>query len=393
MKKNTGLLAAALLMATSAIGPGFLNNTALFTGQLGASFGFVILVSILLDIGAQLNIWRVVVMSGRRAQDLANAVLPGLGYLLAAMVAIGGLVFNIGNIAGCGLGLEALTGLPVKWGASLSVGIALYVFWSKDAGKAMDVLVKTLGLAMLVLVVYVVIFSGPPLREAVYRTVWPEKINVKMIIALVGGTVGGYISFAGAHRLLDAGIATGAPGNDVLAKVNRSAVTGIVLTSLVRYLLFLAALGVVASGVVLDNHNTAAAVFSAAAGKIGYRFFGMVMWAAAITSVVGASYTSVSFLKTFSTRLRQRERWLITCFILVSAVVFLWRSESPGFILVTAGALNGLILPVALAVMLIAATRNRFFKDYHHPLWLQVVGWLVVLVVGWMSYTLLAGLF
>ena len=102
MKKNTGLLAAALLMATSAIGPGFLNNTALFTGQLGASFGFVILVSILLDIGAQLNIWRVVVMSGRRAQDLANAVLPGLGYLLAAMVAIGGLVFNIGNIAGCG---------------------------------------------------------------------------------------------------------------------------------------------------------------------------------------------------------------------------------------------------------------------------------------------------
>lgn len=58
--KNLGaLLGAAFIMATSAIGPGFLTQTAQFTSDLAASFAFVILVSIILDIGAQVNVWRV----------------------------------------------------------------------------------------------------------------------------------------------------------------------------------------------------------------------------------------------------------------------------------------------------------------------------------------------
>ena len=36
---------AAFLMANSSIGPGFLTQTTVFTGQLLTSFGFVILVS------------------------------------------------------------------------------------------------------------------------------------------------------------------------------------------------------------------------------------------------------------------------------------------------------------------------------------------------------------
>ena len=33
-----------------------------------------------------------------RGQDIANKVLPGLGYFIAFMVALGGLAFNIGNV-------------------------------------------------------------------------------------------------------------------------------------------------------------------------------------------------------------------------------------------------------------------------------------------------------
>src|SRR5256885_10141355 len=87
------LIGAAFLMATSAIGPGFLTQTAVFTGQLGASFGFAILISVLFDLGAQLNIWRVIAVAERRAQDVANTVLPGLGTLLAVLVSLGGLAF------------------------------------------------------------------------------------------------------------------------------------------------------------------------------------------------------------------------------------------------------------------------------------------------------------
>jgi len=207
-----------------------------------------------------------------------------------------------------------------------------------------------------------------------------------MIVALVGGTVGGYISFAGAHRLLDANI----KGIAASQQVNRSAVTGIVITSFMRYILFLAALGVVWNGFLLNEKNPAASVFENAAGSLGYKFFGLVMWAAAITSVIGASFTSVSFWKTFSPALQRNEKLLIKGFIIISTIIFTVLNEAPSYILVTAGALNGIILPVALAIMLVAVMNKRIFPGYKHPISLQVIGWLVVAAMSWMGGVIIA---
>lgn len=373
-------------MATSAIGPGFLTQTTVFTLQLGAAMAFVILVSVLLDIGAQLNIWRVLTLTGYRAQDLANDLLPGLGYLLSALVALGGLAFNIGNLGGCGLGINVLTGMPVTYAALLSGAIALFIFWMKEAGKALDHFTRWLGILMVLLTLYVAISAHPPLGEALRQSVWPSVIDTKTIVTLVGGTVGGYISFAGAHRLLDAGI----HGTAHLKDVDRSAVSGIVVTGIMRTILFLAALGVVTGGALLDSNNPPASVFRIAAGETGYRFFGVVMWSAAITSVVGAAYTSVSFLKTLHPLIARYEKHTISFFIIFSTLVFVWVGN-PVQLLLLAGALNGFILPVALAVILIAATRKRLMKNYHHPIWMQAAGWAVVAVMSWLCVETLRG--
>jgi Mn2+/Fe2+ NRAMP family transporter len=382
MKRNPAILGAAFLMATSAIGPGFLNNTSVFTEQLLTSFGFVILISVIIDIGAQINTWRILTVGEKRAQDLSNELLPGLGYLLAGLVAFGGLVFNIGNIAGCGLGLQVLTGIDVRLGAVISCVIALIIFWIKEAGKAIDLFVRVLGIVMIGLTVYVMIVSDPPYGKALQHTFWPEQIDVKMIVALVGGTVGGYISFAGAHRLLDADI----KGVAAIPQVNRSSVTGIIITSIMRYVLFLGALGVVWGGIKLGAGNPAATVFSSAAGNFGYKLFGIVLWSAAITSVIGASFTSVSFWRTFSPGLAKYHRWMITGFIIFSTLVFILANRAPSTILVMAGVFNGLILPVGLAIMLIAVRKKRLFPHYRHPLWMQIAGWVIVGLMGWMSY-------
>ena len=380
MKKNPAILGAAFLMATSAIGPGFLTQTSKFTGELLTSFGFVILISVLLDIGTQMNIWRIVSVSGMRAQDIANKVLPGLGFFLAGLIAFGGLVFNIGNIAGYGLGINVLTGWTPELGAIISCIISIGIFWYKEAGKLVDVFVKILGLLMIALTVYIAISSKPPIGEALYRTVWPEKIDVMKIVILVGGTVGGYISFAGAHRLLDAGIT----GKGQLPQVTKSSVSGILITSFMRYILFLAALGVVVHGTSLSPDNPAASVFSAAAKDIGYRFFGIVLWSAAITSVIGASYTTISFWKTLVPSVRNNEKIMVSCFIVISTIIFTLLGN-PVTLLILAGAVNGLILPIALAVILMAATKQKIVNDYKHPFWLQVFGWLVVIVMTWMG--------
>lgn len=388
MKNTTRstLLGAAFLMATSAIGPGFITQTTVFTQQLLTSFGFVILVSILLDIAAQLNVWRIIAVTEMRAQDLANSLLPGMGYLLAGLIVLGGLVFNIGNVAGAGLGMNVIFPFdadikhPVV-GAGISAAIALFIFWIKEAGVAMDWFAKILGFIMIGLTMYVAISSHPPVGEAVYRSFVPVTISTTSILTLVGGTVGGYISFAGAHRLLDAGI----KGQQQLPQVTRSSVSAILLASVMRILLFMAALGVVMGGGMLNKDNPAASVFQIAAGDIGYKIFGIVLWSAAITSVVGSAYTSVSFLRTLHPVIEKNQRLITSLFILISISIFTFLQQGAVHLLVVAGALNGVILPVSLALLLTAVLKKRLTGDYKHPVWLSVAGWVVVVIMGIMG--------
>jgi Mn2+/Fe2+ NRAMP family transporter len=382
--RRSALVGAAFLMATSAIGPGFLTQTAVFTGKLGASFGFAILASVILDIGAQLNIWRVIAVAERRAQDIANMVAPGLGTLLAVLVVLGGLIFNIGNVAGAALGLQALLGMPLALGALVSAGAAVGLFLFRDAGQAMDRFAQVLGFVMIALTLYVVATSRPPFGEAVLRSVAPLKLDWIAVVTLVGGTVGGYITFAGGHRLLDAGIS----GRAALPEVSRSAVTGILVTSIMRVGLFLAALGVVSAGFTLDPANPPGSVFQHAAGEVGLRLFGLVIWCAAVTSIVGASYTSVSFLRTLSTRVEARQRTVIILFVVLSTAVFLAVGR-PVQLLVAAGAANALVLPLALGAMLVAARRIAIVGDYRHPAWMSVFGWAVAIAMAVMAvYTI-----
>ncbi|GAA1246383.1 divalent metal cation transporter [Prauserella halophila] len=390
--KRGALAGAIFLMATSAIGPGFITQTTEFTARLGAAFAFAILLSILVDIAVQLNVWRVIGISGLRAQELGNRVLPGVGYLMAVLVVLGGLVFNIGNIAGTSLGLDALFGLDVKIGGTISAAIAIAVFLSKRAGVAMDRLVVVLGFVMIALTTYVAIVSSPPVGEAMTQAVVPDTIDVLVITTLIGGTVGGYITYAGAHRLIDSGVS----GPDEVARVSRSSVTALLVTGVMRVVLFLAILGVVAGGAALTGGNPTAEAFGHAAGEVGMRLFGMVLWAAGITSVIGASYTSVSFLVSFSPALKQRQNWLVAGFVVVSAVGFVLLDQAPTTLLILAGALNGLILPVGFGVLMwVAARRSDLLGGYRYPRWLLVIGvaaWLLTLYLGWNSLSGIADL-
>jgi Mn2+/Fe2+ NRAMP family transporter len=379
------LLGAAFLMATSAIGPGFLTQTTVFTEQLAASFGFVILISIIIDIGAQLNIWRIIAISEKRAQDIANDILPGLGYFLAFLIVAGGLAFNIGNIAGAGLGTNVLFGVSPEMGALFSGLIAIGVFLFKEAGRFMDKFAQILGFLMILLTLYVMFTSSPPVGEAVTKTFMPDTIDFMAIITLVGGTVGGYITFAGGHRLLEAGIT----GRDALPEITKSSVSAIGIASLMRIFLFLASLGIVAQGLQIDPSNPPASVFNLAAGNIGYKMFGIVMWSAAVTSVVGAAYTSVSFIRTFSPLLEKYHKWLIIGFIVISTIVFVSIGK-PVAVMILVGALNGLILPIALGVMLLAAHKKKIVGDYKHPVWLTVFGLIIVAAMSYMGvYTMI----
>ena len=402
MEKNTNkksasaLICAAFLMATSAIGPGFLTQTGQFTGNLKGSFGFVILVSVILAAIVQLNVWRVLCVSGMRGQDVANKVLPGLGYVIAFLVVAGGLVFNIGNVGGGALGFNSLLGIPTTYGCFLAGAIAICVFLYKNALDAMDTLTKILGGIMIVVIFVVILIVKPPVGMAVKETFVPTAPMDSIfpaILTLLGGTVGGYITFAGAHRLIDAGITK----EENLKEINKSSVMGIGIATIVRILLFLAILGVVVEtatspATTLDASNPAADAFLQGAGQIGYRFFGLVLLCAAVTSIIGCAYTSVSFLKTFSKTIANNEKWFIVGFIALSTVVMALIGQ-PATLLVLAGALNGLILPITLGVCLIASQKKSIMgENYKHPIVLLILGIIVVVISAYLGITSLGKL-
>ena len=382
------LLGAAFLMATSAIGPGFLTQTSKFTAQYLASFAFVIVCVVIMDIIAQVNVWSVIGASGLRGQDIANKILPGLGVFLAIMVSIGGLAFNIGNVGGTALGMNALAGIPEKAGYILAGALGICIFLSKSGKTLVDKVAQVMGGIILVVILYVCITSKPPVGTAVMRVFTPEKpIDLFFpMITVLGGSCGGYITFSGAHRLLDAGYG----GIEDVGHFRKSVLTGVGVSGTVRILLFLAVLGVCTSGAVILTDvaatiygagNPAAEAFRQAAGDLGYRLFGLSLFAAGTTSIIGAAYTSVSFLKTLHPFIMKNEKWFVVGFITFSTLV-MFLVGNPADVLVWVGMINGLILPISLLIILVASKNKKIVGDYKHPTALIILGAVVVFLAA-----------
>ena len=93
-----------------------------------------------------------------------------------------------------------------------------------------------------------------------------------------------------------------------------------------------------------------AQAFQATLGDWGVRIFGIIFWAAAITSVIGAAYTSVSFMTVFRPMDDRARNIATVIFIGVSLVVYLFLGTAPAALLVFAGGFNGLILPLGLTI-------------------------------------------
>ena len=385
------LFGAAFLMATSAIGPGFLTQTSKFTATYGAPLVMIILCAIFMDIVAQMNIWSVIGVSGLRAQDIANKMIPGLGVFLAALVAIGGLAFNVGNVGGVALGFNAMFGLPEKVGAIVAGCLGIIIFLNKNAKTLMDKISTVLAAVILITVLAVAIISKPPVGDVATGLVSFGKFPTMFVAltTLLGGSCGGYIPFSGAHRLVDAGV-------EGAGNFRKSVLQGVCTSGAVRILLFLAVLGTCAmaagnADIIINDANPAAAAFKLAAGDLGYRLFGLCLFSAGISSVVGAAFTSVSFLKTLHPFIAKNEKWFVVGFIAFSTGMMAILGGA-ATLLIIAGAVNGLILPISLGTMLAASKSKKVVGDYQHPTWLFVCGLVVVVIAAVVGVKALPGI-
>lgn len=377
------LAGASFLMASTAIGPGFLTQTTAFTQSFVYRMALIILCVIVLDLTTQLNTWRIVGVTGLRAQEIANKIFPGLGYFVSLLVAMGGFAFCIGDIGGSILGLNVLFGIKPLWGAIITCILSISIFLSSHAKDMMDKVVKILGSLMVLGMLYIVINSAPPIEKTLMAIVNPVNIELLLfpVITMLGGSSGGYIAFSGAHRLVDAKIT----GLKNISYIKKSVLMGVSISASMRILLFLAVLSVIVSGGILDSTNPAASAFRIWGGNVGYKIFGVMILFAAVSSIIGGTYSSVSFIKTFSQTVRKFENYAIILFIVMATGLVIFISK-PIAILIVAGTLNGFILPIMLTVVLIASLKKSIMGDYQHPKILIIGGIIVVIFSGYLGF-------
>ncbi|GAB2661242.1 NRAMP family divalent metal transporter [Vibrio panuliri] len=380
--QKKAILSVAFLMATTSVGPGFLTQTAVFTNIYKVDMAFPVFASMFITFGIVMNLWRIVGVSGLRIQDIANKVAPGMGYVVGVLLALGAVAFNFGNVSGAALGINVLTGVDTTWGALFTGLIGSLLFVVHNASKRMDQMARYLGLFMIVLIAYVAMTSLPPMGETLSAAVMPSDFSNLLLptLTIVGGAVGGY--YTGAQRLVDIGL----QGKENVPSIKTAAWAGISIAVVIRILLFLAVFGVISAGAVLDSSNPAADAFRQGAGQTGYFIFGLVLFVASITSVVGNSYMAISLIKTLFPIVARNEKAWCVGFILVTSLGTV-TMNMPILLLMLAGLVNSIILPIVLGMVLAATRRKDIIGEYKHPVYLTVIGAIIVVVMAASSVT------
>ncbi len=380
--QKKAILSVAFLMATTSVGPGFLTQTAVFTNIYKIDMAFPVFASMFITFGIVMNLWRIVGVSGMRIQDIANKVAPGMGYVVGILLALGAVAFNFGNVSGAALGINVLTGVDTTWGALFTGVVGCLLFVVHNASKRMDQMARYLGLFMIILIAYVAMTSLPPMGETLSAAVMPTDIGSLLLptLTIVGGAVGGY--YTGAQRLVDIGL----QGKDKVPAIKTAAWAGISIAVVIRILLFLAVFGVIATGATLDSANPAADAFRQGAGEVGYFIFGLVLFVASITSVVGNSYIVISLIKTLFPIVARNEKVWCVGFIIITSLGTV-TMNMPILLLMLAGLVNSIILPIVLGMMLVATRRKDIVGDYKHPVYLTFTGIAIVVVMAASSMT------
>ena len=105
------ILSAIFLMASASIGPLFLLSTAEDTFQFKENLAFIIIMTAIIELGIQMNVWRILTTVNQPANIVIEKIIPKSLPFTSVLILLGGVAFNILNIAGLGIGMSLLFNL------------------------------------------------------------------------------------------------------------------------------------------------------------------------------------------------------------------------------------------------------------------------------------------
>ncbi len=406
-----------LLALLAVIGPGMITSAAdndaagiITYAQAGAKYRFDLLWVIVL-------ITFVLAMVQEMSARMGTVTQKGLGELIRenfgvkwAMFALGALfVANLGvtvaNFAGIAMSLE-IFGLP----RYVTVPAAAAIIWLLVVRGSFRVVEKVFMAIMVLYATYIVSgFLARPDWGEVFRSVYSpnlESLHVKpdflfLTIAVIGTTITPWMQFFLQATVVDKGVRVEHYGYQKL-----DVFVGSFLTDLVSFFIIVSTAVMIydASGgpVPIQNAAEAAAALRPAAHGYAEKLFAIGLLGA---SMLGASVvplsTAYSYCEAFgweigiSRKLNEAPTFysIYTFCILVGVVVVLLPSVHLVNTMISAQAVNGILLPVILVFMLKLVNSRDVMNGYVNSRAYNAVVWTMATVLIAMTLAWLVGTF
>lgn len=390
LKEKIMAMGPGLLVVGSFIGPGTVTSST----RAGANFGYqllwcvafsVIAVIVLQGMASRLGIVTQKGISENLIEELKGyPVLKNfMVFLVAAAILLGGVAYMSGDLTGTAVGISALTGIPTKIIAPLWGVCILFLNAQENAIKKLEGLL-TVCVSIMALVFVITMFVVKPNWGEVFSGLIPTVPSgaIMNCVALIGTTVVPYNLFIHATSSRQT---WSDPDQIPLAEfdVKVSMIIGGIITAAI-----MVTSGAVMRGMEVNSAIDMAVQLEPLLGNLSVPFLATGLIAAGISSAVitplGVSYV---FAGLFGWELSKKDKRYF--FTNIGIVVFGIIGAATGFnpltIIMAAQAVNGVFLPVSVAVLVWLASKSSVMGQYKNKTYQTILGAAVFgisLVIG-----------
>lgn len=394
MRERLKSLGPGLLVTAAFIGPGTVTTTSV----AGTNFGFALLWAVLFAVFATVVLQEMAARLGVVSREglgealrttFQNPVFKILAVLLVIVaLGLGNTAFEIGNITGAALGLEALSGVsPRLW--AIVIGVVAFALLISGRYKVIErVLVAMVVLMSVLFILTAIVVLRPAdvgnLLAGMFVPGIPSG-SLVTVIALIGTTVVPYNLFLHASSVQEKWPES-VPTRRALAESRLDTSLAIIIGGLITAaILATAAAAFFGTNTEITDGATMAEQLEPLLGPAAKYAFAVGLLAAGLTSAITAPLATayaISGVLGWERDLSGVKFRLVWAAVLVIGAALAALGQSPVAIIVLAQAANGILLPVIAIFLLVVMNRSDLLREYRNGPLTNVLGIVVVLIAS-----------
>lgn len=395
-----------LLMALAAMGPGIITAMAgndaggISTySTAGATYGYatlwVIPIMCIMLMIVEITAAKMGAVTGKGFSALIRECF-GIRLTAIAMAAllIGNVATTFSEFAGIASGME-------MFGVSkyISVPVAALAVWILIAGGSYKRVQKVFMILSLVFVTYIIaaFMAEPDWEDAVISTFLPSFNGstgfIALVIAMIGTTIAPWMMFFNQSNVVEKGLT---PNDLFPQKVD--AISGTLAACIVAWFIIVTTGSVLfPQGIQIESAADAAYALEPFAGQYAKALFAVGLVAASfLAACVLPLTTAFVICEAFGWEAGVSYKWseaplfkgIFTFVIIIGAIVVLIPHINLLSMMLTAQFVNGIILPILLALMALISGSKRIMGEYKAGKITSFLLWLTVVIVAILTLVL-----